>query len=412
MKKFIYIIAALFLGLSQVSAQEIYVENFTAPEGGVQKFDVKYKGIEGKNILGYIFKFEFPEGLSLATDDKGKVIYEIGEENDVFDIKTTAISFQASPSTTDSKLSGESGTLMTLTLKVNNPLVQGDKATVKVYDASLTEKVENTDGTPPSYIDLDTDPFTFEVEIVENRITLDETVGVTDETPTGVQNVLVNRTIKAGNWNTICLPFAMTAEQVKTAFGGGVQLADFIGCEGDGDKDNPSTSIKVNFTAVDAIEANHPYLIKVETALNSFNVDEVTISPDEESAIVQMDKTSGRNPVYNSFVGTYNPSTIIPVGGLFLNSNQFYYSNGNSKLKAFRAYFDFAVNWLEEAPYAESKISISVDGDATSIDGIGYQHITEGVYDLSGRKIQLKDGDLNKLQKGVYIIDGKKVTIK
>ena len=120
----------------------------------------------------------------------------------------------------------------------------------------------------------------------------------------------------------------MTAEQVKAAFGDGVQLADFIGCEGDGDKDNASTSIKVKFTAVDAIAANHPYLIKVETAISSFSVDGVTISPDEENAIVQMDKTSGRNPVYNSFVGTYNPSTIIPVGGLFLNSNKFYYSNG------------------------------------------------------------------------------------
>ena len=43
---------------------------------------------------------------------------------------------------------------------------------------------------------------------------------------------------------------------------------------------------------------------------------------------------------------------------------------------------------------------------------MNFQHITEGVYDLSGRKIQLQDGDLNKLQKGVYIINGKKVTIK
>ena len=240
---------------------------------------------------------------------------------------------------------------------------------------------------------------------------MDETVGVTEETPTGEQNVLVKRTIKDGNWSTICLPFAMTSDQVKAAFGEGVQLADFNGCDSDGDKDNPSTSIKVKFNAVDAIEANHPYLIKVETALTEFKADAVTISPDEENAIIQMDKTSGRNPVYNSFVGTYNPSTIIPIGGLFLNSNKFYYSNGNSKLKAFRAYFDFAVSWLEEAPY-ESKIWISIDGDATSIDGIGTQRVVEGVYDLSGRKIQLQDGDLNKLQKGVYIIDGKKVTIK
>lgn len=410
MKKFIFIFAALFLGLSQVSAQEIYVDNFTAPEGGVQKFDVKYRGIEGKTIQGYIFKFKFPDGLSLVTED-GVAIYELGEGNANFDVKTTATGVQASPKSKSSKLAGDEGVLVTLTLQVNNPLVEGNTANVNVYGASLTEKVANEDGTS-SYKDLDTDPFDFTVTIIENRITLDENVGVTSETPTGEQNVLVKRTLKADNWNTICLPFAMTADQVKAAFGEGVQLADFNGCDSDGDKDNPSTSIKVKFNAVDAIEANHPYLIKVESALTEFRADAVTISPDEENAIIQMDKSSGRNPVYNSFVGTYNPSTIIPVGGLFLNSNKFYYSNGNSKLKAFRAYFDFAVSWLEEAPYAESKISISVDDDATSIDGIGYQRITEGVYDLSGRKIQLENGDLNKLQKGVYIIDGKKVTIK
>ena len=60
-----------------------------------------------------------------------------------------------------------------------------------------------------------------------------------------------------------------------------------------------------------------------------------------------------------------------------------------------------------------AKVGFIVDGEATSVDGIpSYQRVVEGVYDLSGRKIQLQDGDLNKLQKGVYIIDGKKVTIK
>lgn len=35
-----------------------------------------------------------------------------------------------------------------------------------------------------------------------------------------------------------------------------------------------------------------------------------------------------------------------------------------------------------------------------------------GVYDLQGRKMKIENNDLNSLQKGVYIIDGKKVTIK
>lgn len=73
-------------------------------------------------------------------------------------------------------------------------------------------------------------------------------------------NVRVRRTIKAGEWNTICLPFAMTAEQVKGAFGNDVQIGDFNDYEFDGDV------ISVKFRNATAIEANHPYIIKVATS--------------------------------------------------------------------------------------------------------------------------------------------------
>ena len=41
--------------------------------------------------------------------------------------------------------------------------------------------------------------------------------------------VRVKRTINANEWSTICLPFAITAEQVKGVFGDDVQLGDFTG---------------------------------------------------------------------------------------------------------------------------------------------------------------------------------------
>lgn len=407
MKKYIFTVVALFLGVCQMSAQKIvFDEVVEVPLDGKAQVAVKYE-TGGLRITTYSLNFDLSEaeGLSIAQKDGG-IDFVTDSKNSGFNVYPTATGIGATAKNTSVSLDGTAGTLGTVTFEATAPLKVNDEVTVKVNKLSLVEYTDDE-----RLVTMELEDLSFKVKIVENRITLDETVGVTDETPTGTQNVLVKRTIKAGNWSTICLPFAMTADQVKAAFGEGVQLADFNGCDSDGDKDHPSTSIKVKFNAVDAIEANHPYLIKVESALTEFRADAVTISPDEEKAIIQMDKSSGRNPVYNSFVGTYNPSTIIPVGGLFLNSNKFYYSNGNSKLKAFRAYFDFAVSYLEEAPY-ESKIWISIDGDATSIDGIGTQRVVEGVYDLSGRKIQLQDGDLNKLQKGVYIIDGKKVTIK
>ena len=420
MKKFIFIFAALFLGLSQVSAQEIYVDNFTAPENGIQKFEVKYRGIEGKTIQGYIFKFEFPEGLSLVTNEDEEAIFEYGDGNTKFDVKTTATGVQASPSSKTSQLSGSDGTLLKLTLKVNAPLVEGNTATVRVYDASLTEKVVNDNGTS-SYVDLNTEAFTFTVTIVENRIELDENATEIPDV-SGTQNVLVKRTIKAGkgkdNWGTICLPFAMTGEQVKAAFGDDVEFADFTGYTASYDDDDFVTSIEVSFASVDistGIAANHPYIINLgkdaTEDISEFRVDNVNIAFEEEPMI-----HFGTSRKYKDFVGTYTVinnlgSTAEPC--LFLSGNKFYYATGKTKMKAYRAYFAFYEYLKEFDPEAGgAKISFSVDGDATSIDGIGTQRIVEGVYDLSGRKIQLQDGDLNKLQKGVYIIDGKKVTIK
>jgi hypothetical protein len=56
-------------------------------------------------------------------------------------------------------------------------------------------------------------------------------------------NVTVTRTIKADEWSTFCLPFAMTEEQVKTVFGQDVQLADFTGCEVTYEDDGESGSV-------------------------------------------------------------------------------------------------------------------------------------------------------------------------
>jgi len=406
MKKILVAIMAVFTFMVNLSAQDkIEIKDVQIPEKGSANLAVNLISQE-HSYIAFQFDLKLPAGISAKANpsnltERATSVSEgwavafklVDAENNIYN----CIAYNSD----NAAISGTTGTVLNIVLTADETLGQGYTGTGKIQGAIMStkeQKYSSAEGT-------------FNIEIVENRITLDETVGITSETPTGTQNVRVNRTIKARNWNTICLPFAMTADQVKTAFGDGVKLADFIGCEGDGNQNTASTSIKVKFNAVDAIEANHPYLIKVEEALTSFTADEVTISPDEENAIVQKDKTS-RPVAYNSFVGTYNPSTIIPIGCLFLNSNKFYYSNGNSKLKAFRAYFDFGVNWLEEAPYAESKIEIFVDDELTSIDGFSVPFVANGVYDLSGRKIQLENGNLSKLQKGVYIINGKKVTIK
>ena len=117
----------------------------------------------------------------------------------------------------------------------------------------------------------------------------------------------------------------------------------------------------------------------------------------------------GANAKTYGFYGKLAAGTVIPENGLFLSGNEFWYSTGKTKMKGFRGYFQFT----DVVPQSSSaKVNFSVDGEPTSIDGMNIKYAIDGVYDLSGRKIKLENGDVTKLQKGVYIIDGKKVTIK
>lgn len=92
-------------------------------------------------------------------------------------------------------------------------------------------------------------------------VNLDETSAMV---PTESENnikVNVKRSINANEWSTICLPFAMTTEQIKDAFGDNVILGDFNGCVTSYDATDNVVGIKVNFTNTEVIMANHPYII-------------------------------------------------------------------------------------------------------------------------------------------------------
>lgn len=409
MKKFIFSIMALFATVSLSAADNLTLGDVKVAQGKSALLPINITSVE-RSYRGFQFLLTLPDGFTV-TD----VVNAADRTSDVF--------------TLDFKEQSTKGVYQILVYNTKNQYFKGTEGTVAYINITAAEDkaVGEYTGEVSSVV-MSTDQSwyfdgsNFKITVVADLLTLDENIGLTSETPTGDQNVLMKRTIKADVWNTICLPYAMTAKQVKDAFGNEVALAAFTGCEADGDFDNASTTIKVKFNSVDAIEANHPYLIKVTSEVVEFRTDGVNVSFELEDGVpvepsVDTDEHKYKNGkkdayAYNSFYGNYVPNTIVPSFGLFLNNNQFYYSTGKSKLKAFRGYFYLENAYLAESPDAGAKISIYIDDEATGIDGFAVPFVANGVYDLSGRKIQLQDGDLNKLQKGVYIIDGKKVTIK
>ena len=223
----------------------------------------------------------------------------------------------------------------------------------------------------------------------DGRVVLDETSTTAPDVANGV-DVRVKRTINAGEWSTICLPFAMSQAQCQAAFGSDVEIGDFTGCTVVDD------NVSVNFSNVTAMEANHPYIIKVSSAVSEFTVDGVDIAAD--NAEVKVNK-SGRK--YNRFIGNYENGTELEDGFLFLNANKFYFSNGSTKIKAFRGYFNLET---ADAYYEESRRIVLNFGDATGIETI-VKDEADKVFNLSGQQVKAP-------AKGVFVKNGKKIIVK
>ena len=189
-----------------------------------------------------------------------------------------------------------------------------------------------------------------------------------------------------------------------------MKLGDFTGYTPTMDGDDV-TAISVNFSDVTAIEANHPYIIKVTTAVTEFNADAVTIDPQDAEVSFGYTTGKGRNQVYHpsDFIGTYVADfdfyAAATSAALFLSENKFWYATDATRhMKAFRAFFDFD-DYMPEAETSSAPIFISFDGETTGIENI-QRTAGDGYYNLNGMKVE------NPTKKGVYIQNGKKVVVK
>ena len=409
--KRIFILAMVLLGMaSEAMADNVVVSDVAVPQGGQATFEIGFNFDSGKTYAGCQFDLVLPEGVSVQKDATGIPIVVAGSGLSNHSITPSTVSSGDSRfvvvSFTKAPIVGTSGTVLSVTLNADAALEVGRSFEALVTNITFT--TVDVEDTP-----FDDIPFNITIgEPADTRTVLNETSTTTPEAATNV-DVRVKRTIKANEWSTICLPFAMTAAQVKAAFGNDVELAHFTGYDATEDGDGNITGITVNFNDVTAIEANHPYIIKVLSAVSEFTVDGVDIEPEDEPCIEYDNGLTGKKRVvYSTFTGTYVANKEVPKYGLFLMDNLFYYSAGDVEMKAFRAYFDFYDILTDvEDELSEAKIRMSFN-DASSIEGIGQtNNLDSAVYDLSGRRLSVSSAS-SVLPKGMYIMDGKKVIIK
>ena len=399
MKKNIFLLlATCLLSMGQVFAGNVLtVSDVDVPQGGQAtieigcEFDTEYTAFELQIALA--------EGLSLLNDADGyPVIEKAFDTNHVLtgNLLPSNGNYKITCRSMDNISMPTSGALFRVTVIANASLALGSSLAASITACEFTR---TADSNGENLYDVD-----FAIHIAEFRTVLDE-ASTTAPTAETNANVRVKRTINADEWNTICLPFAMTAEQVKAAFGDDVELAEFKGWEStEFDDDDNTTAITVSFNDVTAIEANTPYIIKVSSPVSEFTVDGVDIDPDDEPGVTVGKINRG---TFGSFTGSYVPM-LIDEECLFLSDNKFWYSTGKTNMKGFRAYFYFQDVLADYNGGASARIGMVFTDEAVT----GISEMMTKRHGESERYYNLKGQQVDSPTKGLYIKDGKKMVVK
>lgn len=225
-----------------------------------------------------------------------------------------------------------------------------------------------------------------------------------------------NATNDKKGWNSIILPVDMTAAQVVEAFGENTQLAELRALE-----DNWIEFSTVNVAADGVVlHKNTPYIIyptKEPLGNYSYTIDGVTKILDGHvyvaNGINYDDQTSNLTHTVNgggmTYTGSYSNSNKVSKDSYMFSKGDLVHTSKDHTVKAYRC-------WLKEDAHSGKMLMFSLDGNG--IDGTTDIHVIEenkqntntGIYNLGG--VRMNTNNVDKLPKGVYVVNNKVVVKK
>lgn len=217
-------------------------------------------------------------------------------------------------------------------------------------------------------------------------------------------------------WNSIILPVDMTAAQVKEAFGEGVQMAEFDRLENNWIK---FSTVNVAADGV-VLHKNTPYIIyptKEPLGNYSYTIDGVTKILDGHvyvaNGINYDDQTSNLTHTVNgggmTYTGSYSNPTTVSADSYMFSKGDLIHTIKSHDVKAYRC-------WLKDDMHTGKMLMFSINGNG--IDGTTGIHVIEenkqntntGIYNLGG--VRMNTNNVDKLPKGVYVVNNKVVVKK
>jgi len=262
----------------------------------------------------------------------------------------------------------------------------------------------------------------------------------------------LQRTMTAGKWTSICLPFNMTGEQVRQTFGENTKVSTMKGIS----EERNSTLLFEKYANLfsDGLTAGVPYIICPEIGPKTYEELNIQIGNDKKGVVIK------NEPVYvisGVTKDNYNPSTVdltksainsadkyntnaSETGSAYMIGNFYvqakntdncihkgeYYLVRNTLYKATaeRPWYATYCKITYTAPTTgddetSKAFTIAIDEDGvsepTAIEGLYFEGFTNAdatnsmnVYNVNGQKVA-SNGSLEGLPSGVYIINGKKV---
>ena len=217
-------------------------------------------------------------------------------------------------------------------------------------------------------------------------------------------------------WNSIILPVDMTAAQVKEAFGEGVQMAEFDRLENNW----------IKFSTVDVaadgvvLHKNTPYIIyptKEPLGNYTYNIDGETNTLNGPVYVANGINYDGQtseleytvNGAGMTYTGSYDSKTVVSADSYMFSKGDLVHTNKEHTVKAYRC-------WLKEDAHSGRMLMFSLDGNG--LDGTTGIHVIEenkqntntGIYNLGG--VRMNTNNVDKLPKGVYVVNNKVVIKK
>lgn len=234
----------------------------------------------------------------------------------------------------------------------------------------------------------------YSTEAPYQNITLDETETYVRPTfTTSNVDVTLKRKFYTNEWNSLCLPFSLSAAQIADIWGAGSKVAILSG----------DSETKLYFSTCDEIVAGKPCLLDPKNVNdnNVYEIKDIDVSTWENNN--SLEYVAGNTRV----IGFFSPTMVKEGSYVFGAANKMYHLTSNMEAKGFRCYF-------EDVEGVNRQLTWGFNDNTTGIDGTFVKPETPkvgNIYTVNGQLVR-RNSTAAGLAPGVYIMNGIKLIVK